>query len=44
LASSTDGRVNPARRVNIVTATTLYREMGLTYWLEQAEGQKASST
>jgi hypothetical protein len=26
---------------HLITATTMYREMGMTYWLEQAE--KAST-
>ena len=24
---------------HLSTATTMYREMGMTYWLEQAEGE-----
>ena len=26
-------------REHITTATTMYREMGMTYWLEQAEAE-----
>jgi hypothetical protein len=32
---------------HLTTATTMYREMGMTYWLEQAEaelGQRAEPT
>jgi tetratricopeptide (TPR) repeat protein len=31
-------------REHLTTATTMYREMGMTYWLEQAEGYIAGST
>jgi len=27
------------RREHLTTATTMYREMGTTYWLEQAEAE-----
>ena len=27
------------RREHLTTATTMYREMGMTYWLEQATQQ-----
>jgi hypothetical protein len=26
-------------REHLITATTMYREMGMTYWLEEAEGE-----
>jgi hypothetical protein len=26
---------------HLATATTMYREMGMTYWLEQAEAARA---
>lgn len=29
---------------HLTIATTMYREMGMTYWLEQAQGHSASST
>src|SRR5262249_5434553 len=32
------GKSAPARQ-HLATATTMYREMGMTYWLEQAEAQ-----
>ena len=31
-------------REHLTTATTIYREMGMTYWLEQAKGHIAGST
>ena len=30
-------------REHLATATTMYREMGMTYWLEQAEVQKGET-
>jgi hypothetical protein len=32
------GKREPARE-HLTTATTMYREMGMTYWLEQAEAE-----
>jgi hypothetical protein len=29
---------------HLATATTMYREMGMTYWLEKAEGELKVST
>jgi hypothetical protein len=29
-------------REHLTTATTMFREMGMTYWLEQAEAQVIS--
>ena len=29
---------------HLTTATTMYREMGLTYWLEQAEAERAKAS
>jgi tetratricopeptide (TPR) repeat protein len=29
---------------HLTTATTMYREMGMTYWLEKAEAEKSEST
>jgi hypothetical protein len=29
-------------REHLTTATTMYREMGMTYWLEQAEAEKTA--
>src|SRR5262245_44613790 len=29
---------------HLTTATTMYREMGMTYWLEQAEAELAALT
>jgi hypothetical protein len=26
-------------QAHLATATTMYREMGMTYWLERAEGE-----
>ena len=31
-------------REHLVTATTMYREMGMTYWLEKAEAAAAEVT
>ena len=32
------GKLDQARGY-LATATTMYREMGMTYWLEKAEGE-----
>ena len=37
------GRASANRRRHLTTAMTMYREMGLTYWLEQAERTSASA-
>jgi len=29
---------------HLTTATTMYREMGMTYWLEQAEAETRDSS
>ena len=31
-------------RERLTTATTMYREMGMTHWLEQAEAELATPT
>jgi hypothetical protein len=38
--SSTGARARASRRrEHLTTATTMYREMGMTYWLEKAEAE-----
>ena len=32
----------PEAQEHLITATTMYREMGMTYWLEQAESEMAA--
>jgi hypothetical protein len=40
-ASSTNARVSTSRaQDHLATATTMYREMGMTYWLEKAEAEE----
>jgi hypothetical protein len=36
------GKREPARE-HLTTATTMYREMGMTYWLAQAEAEMRGS-
>src|SRR5262245_53496544 len=38
IALPAHGQREPARE-HLTTATTMYREMGMTYWLEQAEAE-----
>jgi len=33
----------PALQEHFTTATTMYREMGMTYWLERAEAEMRES-
>jgi hypothetical protein len=40
LYSRTDKR--DQARQHLATATTMYREMGMTYWLEKAEAEVAT--
>ena len=37
------GQREPARE-HLTTATTMYREMGMTYWLEQADQEMKELT
>ena len=43
LGSSPGARASPSRpSERLTTATTMYREMGMTYWLEQAEAEMSA--
>jgi len=42
-ASSTGAVASASRQEHLATATTMYREMGMTYWLEQAEAEMRES-
>jgi hypothetical protein len=39
LGSATGARKARARPQHLIAATTMYREMGMTYWLEKAEAE-----